>query len=199
MLCSGSGCGQKTFREQVPDLTRRWARRTTRATTLIAGFGIGVAGRAGSRLLAVAGLEVSRDTVLRVVMNQPLPFEQACRAGQEMPTVIGVDDVAIRRGQKYATIIIDAVTHQPLDLLPDRRAATLRAWLQTHPGVEVVCRDGSSSYAEAVRDAVPDAVQVSDRWHLWHAPGRSGREDRRGPPWLLGARCGYTAETCTGQ
>jgi transposase len=34
--------------------------------------------------------------------------------------------------------------------------------------VEVVTRDGSGAYGEAVRSALPDAVQVSDRWHLWH-------------------------------
>jgi hypothetical protein len=34
--------------------------------------------------------------------------------------------------------------------------------------VQVVCRDGSGAYGEAVRRALPSAVQVSDRWHLWH-------------------------------
>lgn len=30
-----------------------------------------------------------------------------------------------------------------------------------------MCRDGSATHAEAVCRALPDAVQVSDRWHLW--------------------------------
>ena len=54
-----------------------------------------------------------------------------------------------------------------MDVLPDRKAATLATWLRQHPDVEIVCRDGSAAYAGAIRQA----VQVSDRWHLWHGLG----------------------------
>jgi transposase len=55
---------------------------------------------------------------------------------------------------------------QPIDLLPDRSAQTVEAWLKEHPSIDVVSRDGSSEYAAAIRKGAPQARQVSDRWHL---------------------------------
>lgn len=104
---------------------------------------------------------VSRHTALRTLLRIPLPTGR-------IPRVIGVDDFALRRHDRYATVIIDAGTHERIDVLADRTADTLEAWLRAHRGVEVVCRDGSATYAEAIRRALPDAVQVGDRWHVWH-------------------------------
>ena len=82
--------------------------------------------------------------------------------------MLGIDDFALRRSRSYATVLIDADTGRRVDVLPGRTADLVEEWLRGHPGVQVVCRDGSGAYGEAARRALPGAVQVSDRWHLWH-------------------------------
>jgi transposase len=64
------------------------------------------------------------------------------------------------------TILVDLVSHRVVDLLPERSAAAMAAWLAQHPTLTVVCRDRSPLYAEGIRQGVPDVAQVVDRFHL---------------------------------
>jgi transposase len=196
LRCPDLDCPVQTFREQVPGVLERYQRRTARLTVQAGEVVRGLAGRAGAGLLGSLGVPVSRHTALRVLLWIPLPEVS-------VPRVLGIDDFALRRGREYATILINAMTGERIDVLPGRTAAVAEAWLRDHPGARVVCRDGSGAYAEAIRRALPAAVQSGDRWHLWHSLAEAVLKEvaahsscwaSAGPPRTDGRQAQTTAE-----
>src|SRR2546422_65835 len=158
-FCKRSTCAQKIFVERLSDLCRPHAQRTKRLQEALRQLGLSMGGQKGADVGSEHGIKGSRDTILRLVRKHE-------RSPLKAPRVIGLDDWAWKRRQRYGTLICDLERGLPIDLLPDRSVETVSTWFKAHPHVTSVSRDGSSEYASAIKKGAPQARQVSDRWHL---------------------------------
>ncbi|MDR5726579.1 MAG: ISL3 family transposase [Terriglobia bacterium] len=159
-FCGVEECGQRIFTERLPNTVQRHGRRSCLLSAALEQITLALGGSAGSRLAERLGILASGSTLLRGLRKK------AGAVVSVSPRVVGIDDWAWRKGQRYGTIVCDLERGKVIDLLPDRSAESTAEWLRAHPGIEVVSRDRASLYAEAAHRAVPHAIQVADRWHL---------------------------------
>jgi Transposase/zinc-finger of transposase IS204/IS1001/IS1096/IS1165 len=186
-ICRNPGCTRRIFTERLPHVVAPFARKTHRLVTALRAIALALGAQAGARLAVCLRLPVSATTLLRLMRAAPLRPIPA-------PKAVGIDEWAWRRGHRYGTILVDLTSHRVIDLLPERSAETVAAWLAHHPTVTVVCRDRSPLYADGIRQGAPAAVQVVDRFHLVENPPRRGgsvlAEPAGGPP---SGRCAHGA------
>jgi transposase len=158
-VCRSATCPRKVFAERLPDLVQPWARLSNRLLEELKAIGLAASAQVSERLAPRLGMQVKASTLLRYLRPIPPPSDAPVR-------VLGLDDFAMRRGDSYGTIFVNLETGKPLDLLPDRTAEAVLPWLKRHQEIEIVSRDRASSYADAVKRALPHALQVADRYHL---------------------------------
>ena len=158
-FCGTAICRRKIFTERLPDLVQPWARVTNRLLAALQALGLATSAQVSERLAPRLGMKVAAPTLLRCVRTIPDPPTAAVQ-------MVGIDDWSLRRSQSYGTILVDLQSHRPIELLADRTAAAVLPWLKAHPDIDVVSRDRASAYADAAHKALPDAIQVADRFHV---------------------------------
>jgi transposase len=121
--------------------------------------GLTIGGRPGARFAERHTIAVSRMTLLRLVRSLPEPPDRS-------PSVLGVDDFALRRGYRYGTVFVDVAESEVIDLQADRSATALKEWLASRQPPQFICRDRAGEYASGARQGAPEAIQIADRFHL---------------------------------
>jgi len=149
-VCTTPGCPRRIFTERLPGLVQSYARMTTRLIALLQALGLGAGGQLGTRLADRSAIATTPSTLLRHLMQLPVPLRRAVR-------VLGVDDFAWKKRFTYGTILVDLERRKIIDVLADRESATVEAWLQEHPEIELVIRDRGKDFSKAATVGAPQA------------------------------------------
>jgi hypothetical protein len=159
-VCDVPRCSRRIFAERFgAGVLADRSRRTARLDRLVYHLGLALGGKPAARLSRRLMLPVSHDTLRRTVRRHT-------RAPTQTLNVVGIDDWSWQRNYRYGSIVCDLERRSIVALLPDRAAATVAAWLADHRGITVISRDRGGGYGEAAARALPNALQVADRWHL---------------------------------
>lgn len=156
--CENRDCECKVFMEDLP-FAKASQVRTDALNTLILAVSMFLSNEGASKVLALLGVQVSNDTIQRL-------YDRIEFIDNPDVEEIGIDDVAIRKGQTYATAIYDLKDHHLIALLDGRDGIPLKEWLKSHTKVRLVARDRANAYAAAINEILPECIQVADRFHL---------------------------------
>ncbi len=158
-FCPLASCSQRIFTEQFSELVQIYARMTNRLIEALQSAGVTTNGADGARLLSLLAMPTTGKTIIRRVLQLPLPKVTSVR-------VAGIDEWAWKKGSRYGTILVDLQHRRIADLLPERSVETSTAWFKKHPEVDIVSRDRGKLFREAASAGAPHAKHVADRFHL---------------------------------
>lgn len=103
-----------------------YARRTNRLSSLLKNLAYSLSAEDASKLSMQYGAPLSADAFLYLIRKEEAPtFIE--------PVVIGTDDWAMKKRQRYGSIICDQKTVKPISLLESRTVETVKEWLKIAP------------------------------------------------------------------
>src|SRR5216684_9059806 len=158
-FCEVTTCARKIFVERMAPFVEPWARVTVRLHQMVQTIGFATGGMLGARVTDRLGIQTCWMTIIRRMMALPTP-------PVEQVSELGIDDFSFRRGRKFGSILVDMQSHNVIELLPDRKAETAKAWMKAHPEIKLVSRDRGGDYASAAASGAPQAIQCADRFHV---------------------------------
>lgn len=159
--CENQDCTNVSNVETFQGFLQYKRRMTDRCAYFICALALETSCEAAADICKAMGIQVSGDTVIRMLLARA----ENCPS-ESVGDFVGVDDFANRKGRTYCTVLVDGESHRIIDILDGRDADTLKAWLEGNRHVHRFTRDRASSYAKAIAEVLPDAMQIADRFHL---------------------------------
>ena len=159
--CENSDCDQKVFAEELEGFAGWFRRKTERLEDLITSIALNTNCEGCARICGAMGINISGDYVINLLKDR---FSERT---PECGEIIGVDDWAYKKGHTYGTIVCDENTRKPVAVFDGRDGKNLKEWLLQNKQIKIVTRDRAGAYAKAINEALPEAIQVADRFHLF--------------------------------
>jgi transposase len=105
----------------------------------------------------------------------------------ESVPVIGIDEIALKKGHKDYVAIISTMGEQGVEIiavLEDRKKETVKTFLSKIPSrikltIERVCTDLYEGYINAAKEELPQAQIVADRFHIAKAYREGADKERK--------------------
>ncbi|MGX1373139.1 transposase [Priestia megaterium] len=160
-FCDNTSCDQRIFTERQEKWWLPYARRTNRLSSFLKQLGFTLSAETAHKVSVSYGTPISPDSFLYLIRKEELPSIGS-------PKIVGIDDWALRKRHRYGSIICNLQTRKPIALLPSRTVEEVSEWLKAHPSIKIITRDGSIEFAKGIREGCPSAIQITDRWHLFH-------------------------------
>jgi transposase len=153
----------------VLTLTPPWAEQGSRFTLMFEAFAIAVLLASGTVKQAAQLLGLDWDSTL-AIMEKAVTRGLIRRSTDEVIRV-GLDEKSFGKGQDYVSVMTDHGQRRVLEVVPARTEAAAVRLLESLPEeqlkkVEAVSLDMGAGFIAAVKDTIPEAKIVHDRFHV---------------------------------
>ena len=119
---------------------------------------------------------------IRDIVKQDLEKKEARRSWRDV-RVIAIDEIAVRKGHRYMTVVVDLESGCVLDAVDGRHSECLAPVFarlkRARAKIQAIAIDMSPAYRKAVYTYCSEAVMVHDPFHVVHAANSALDKVRR--------------------
>ena len=160
MFCDNPRCTFKTFSEPF-DFVKPKGKKTNRLIEKILITSTKLSSVSAASLLKGGSVMVCKSSICGLLKKVPEIVDKTSVIR------ICVDDFAFRKRYNYGTVMGDLDLHRIIDIIDSRETKKVEEWLKSYPCLEIISRDGAQTYSPAAQKSHPNAIQISDQFHLF--------------------------------